>query len=246
MTAELSIHDQTITTASHVRGRHSSVRETGLLIGAVLFSCMLAFAAPYDVLFDWATIGFPAVRAAAMLLFWWAGLALMRANAFEFAITGLRRPGLTIGLWAVGVAVWCISLDAVVFRSIMAPAYQHFEQQSLTARLFYVCLRAVNENVLYRLFLGSLFAWLLRRIVRRPRWDLLLVMAGMTAAQVINIAANMAYADFSPLTCLWLALRFVCPGVAWAWLYVRHGFAANEAAAVGVHLVLQPLVTIAF
>jgi hypothetical protein len=146
----------------------------------------------------------------------------------------------------VGVAFWCIILDAVLFRSIMADAYHQFEQLPLSVRWAYLCSRAINENVLYRLFLGSLLAWLLRRAVRRPGWDLPLVMLGMTAAQVINIAANMAYTDFSPLTCLWLLLRFVCPGVAWAWLYVRHGFVANEAAAVGVHLVLQPMVTIAF
>ncbi|MCW3796233.1 hypothetical protein OMW55_00210 [Sphingomonas sp. BN140010] len=216
------------------------------LAGAIAFSCALAFLIPYDVLFDRLTAGSALARAVAMLLLWCTGLALVRANGLQLGLTGLRRPVLTIGAWAVGVAIWCIVLDAVVFRSIMAAPYEQFEQLPLSVRLLYVCSRAVNENVIYRLFLGSLLGWLLRRVVRRPRWDLLLLMTGMAAAQAINVAANMAYVDWSALTCLWLLLRFVCPGVAWAWLYVRHGFAANEAAAVGVHLVLQPLVTIAF
>lgn len=217
-----------------------------LLLLSIIGSCALAYVIPFDVLFARATMNHPAERAIAMLFFWIAGLWLRRANGLSLPIVDLPRPVLTIALIAAGVAIWCIVLDAVVFRAILPPGYHALEQEPLSIRLMYFCSRAFNENVLYRLFLGSLFAWVLRAAFRRPELAFTLSMTGMLGAQLLNVGANMAGIGFSLETTVWLLLRFVAPGVLWAWLYVRHGFVANEAAAVGVHCFLQPAVTIAF
>jgi hypothetical protein len=221
-------------------------RTNGHVLFAIVFSCALAYAIPYDVLFDRATLNLPAARAIAMLCFWIGGLWLQRANGFSLAPVDMRYPALQIAGAALAVAIWCVVMDAVVFRSILPPGYYGSEQQPLGLRLLYYCSRAFNENVLYRLFLGSLFAYALRKLLPQPKFAVALAMLGMAAAHLINVLANMGYAGFAPETCLWLLLRFMVPGIAWSWLYVRHGFVANEGAAMGVHCFLQPMVSIAF
>ncbi len=58
----------------------------------------------------------------------------------------------------------------------------------------------------------------------------------------MNIAANVTLrAPLTPLAFLHDSLRYFAPGMAWSWLYRRHGFLANEAASTSVHLVFQPL-----
>ena len=216
------------------------------LLLAILASCSLAYAIPYDIPFHRLTFHTPALRAVAMLFCWGAGLYLQRANGFSLSVVNLRHPVLKIALAACAVAAWCVFMDAIVFRSILPPGYYHWEQQPLGVRLIYYCSRAFNENVLYRLFLGSLFAWFLRQLVRRPDLAVILSMAGMTLAHLINVMANMGSAAVSSEASAWLVLRFGVPGVIWSWLYVRHGFVANEGAAIGVHCVLQPMVSVAF
>lgn len=216
------------------------------LILTIFASCGLACAIPYDAAFDRVTGGVPLLRGLAMLCCWIAGLWLLRANKLSLAPTGLKRPLLTIAAAAIGVATWCIVMDGILFRSILPAGYHAFEQTPLSLRLLYYCSRALNENVLYRLLAGAAFAWVLRRIWCNPKYGLALTMAGMTIAHVINIALNTPLSDPTPATLTWVALRFVAPGVLWSWLYVRHSFATNEGAAIGVHLILQPLASIAF
>lgn len=213
---------------------------------AIALSCLLAAVLPYDALFARVTLGQPVLRAGAMLGCWLGGLWLMRANGFTLGITGLRRPRRTVFLWAAAAALWCLFLDAVLFRDALPPLYAGSEAAPLAWRLLYYTSRAFNENVLYRLFLGSLFAWGLRAVVRRPAWSLPLAMLGMGLAHLLNVLVNVGDWAVSPAVVAWMLLRFIPPGLAWAWLYVRHGFAANEGAAVGVHLILQPLVSIAW
>jgi hypothetical protein len=213
---------------------------------AITASCSLAYVIPYDVLFDRATANIGIARAFVMLLCWLAGLWLQRANGFSLRVVNLRSPTLKVAGAALGIAIWCIVLDGVVFRSILPAPYHSFEQQPLGIRLLYYCSRAFNENVLYRLFLGSLLAWLFRNLLRKPELAVALSVLGMAIAQLVNVAANMSFAGFSPETSLWLLLRFGVPETVWGWLYVRHGFVANEAAAIGVHCILQPLVSVAF
>lgn len=218
----------------------------GIQFLLVFASCGLAYLIPYDAIFDRVTLGVPVVRASAMFFCCVAGLWLQKANGFSLGVVGLNRPALKIGGAALVVAIWCVVLDGLVFRSILPGNYAAFEAQSLGVRLLYYCFRAFNENILYRLFLGSLFAWVLRRIWREQEHQLVLSMLGMVLAHIINIAANVGYGHFTLAASVWLFVRFCIPGFFWSWLYVRHGFATNEAAAIGVHLFLQPMVSLSF
>jgi len=225
----------------------SRCRSADLLLPlALAASCLIAFFQPYDALFDWLTVGQPWLRVAAMLLCWLAGLRLLAANRFSLGVIGTSRPLLLIASASVAVALWCIALDGLIFRAELAPSYGAFEQTPLTVRLLYYATRAINENVLYRLFLGSLLAWVLHRLFRRPNPSLGLAMIGMSLAHLLNVAVNVGMWADGPVSAAWLVLRFVVPGLAWSWMYIRHGFAANEGSAIGVHLVLQPVVSTVF
>lgn len=226
----------------------AATRSTGIsaqLVIAIMASCALAHVLPYDVIFDRLTVGSGFARAVDMFLIWSAGLKLREANGFSLSAVNLRRPVLTIAVAALVVATWCVLLDAFVFRAILPAGYLSIEHQPLIVRLLYFCSRAFNENVLYRLFLGSLFAFGLRRLWPSPRLAFTLSMVGMAIAQLINVAANVAPMGLSVESSVWMLLRFFVPGVFWAYLYVRHGFAANEGAAIGVHWFLQPMATLA-
>ena len=65
----------------------------------------------------------------------------------------------------------------------------------------------------------------------------------MVASQVINIGFNLlALATHRPdaVALLYDLLRYILPGVVWAILFRRNGFASAEIASVGCHLILQP------
>jgi hypothetical protein len=65
----------------------------------------------------------------------------------------------------------------------------------------------------------------------------------MIATQTLNIGMNVAALSPDPLsfaTLFYDALRYVAPGVLWAWLYWRFGFLTAEVASVGCHIFLQP------
>jgi hypothetical protein len=216
------------------------------LLFVVTISCAIAYLFPYDLAFDRLTLHVRALRPVAMLFFWGAGMWLMRANSFSLAVVDLKRPVLIIIAVAFGVAIWCLALDQIVFRAFLPARYCASEQQLLVVRLANYSMRALNENVLYRLFFGSLLAFLLRMIWRKPKFAFFLSMTGMAAAQIVNVAVNiLPSTTLNPITASWLILRFVAPGVLWSWLYVRHGFAANEGAAITVHDFLQPMVSVA-
>jgi hypothetical protein len=134
-------------------------------------------------------------------------------------------------------------LDCLLFRSSLDPGYVAFLDRPLGERLQYFMLRAFNENVIYRLFGFSLLAWLLQRLLAGKVPSQLILLIAMVASQAINIGFNVlgtAQHPPSAFTFCYDALRFIVPGVAWALLFRRHGFAAAEIASVGTHLFLQP------
>ncbi|HEY3695143.1 hypothetical protein [Phenylobacterium sp.] len=214
---------------------------------AILASAGIAYLIPFDAGFDRLTMGSPALRFVAMIGVWTAGLWLQRRNGFILPVHGLRWPVSTIILICAGVAAWCAAMDAVVFKAVVPASYVAFENQPLALRLFYYCTRAFNENALHRLFLGGLFAWLLRLALPQRKLAFPLALLGMSAAHLVNVVLNAGpMVDLTPVTAAWMFCRFFLPGAFWGWLYVRHGFVANETAAIGVHLVLQPMMSAAF
>ena len=161
---------------------------------------------------------------------------------------GARFPAL-IGLAAaIIVAAYVVLLDCFVFRAVLDPGYATFLHLPLGDRLLYFMPRAFNEIIMYRLFGFGGLAWLLTRCGTSPPSRRVLV-AAMIGAQLINIACNVVFLSPAPVTALTLtydALRYVAPGVLWAALYVRNGFATAEVASVGCHVFLQPGFSIFF
>ncbi len=161
------------------------------------------------------------------------------------------RAGLNLGgSWRVGVAValggaaYVLLLDVVVWRPMVKGAIVTLAHTPLIGRLGVFMARAFNENVIYRLFGFSALMAGLRRAYRGRKVPLAVVLLAGLALQGANIGLNVLLVVDQPPDMAELAywsLRYVAPGVLWAWLYWRFGFVTTEVASVGGHLFLQPL-----
>ena len=206
-------------------------------------SVLIALVAPFDTYFARITGGSPLARGVVMALMVLVGAAGARLGGLTLALRhGL--PSLKVGIVAaVGVAVYVVVLDVGLFRSLLSPSYVAALHQPLGFRYLYFFARAFNENVIYRLFVFGMLAALVRlcRKGRAGGFASMLVLATIT--QCVNIGANVVLPTHGALTPVMLAydaLRYIAPGVLWAVLYWRHGFACAEVASVGCHLFLQP------
>jgi len=133
----------------------------------------------------------------------------------------------------------------------MRPALHGNYLQTMSAplalRMTAFMLRAFNENILYRLFLGSLLIWLIGLVWKRPdgRPATGAFLAGFALSQALNVWINVtSQAPITPIGLLHDTLRYFAPGMVWSWLYWRHGFQSNEIASTSVHLFFQPLLTL--
>lgn len=207
----------------------------------LLIGIPIAALAPFDVLFTALTLGSPWLRMGWIALLVLAGAGAGRRLGLRLEGHGARYPALVGLAAALAVALYVVVLDCWLFRSSLDPAYAAFLHQPLGTRLLYFMPRAFNENILYRLFGFAGLALLFGRGQTPP--PRAVFAAAMIAAQLINIWFNVVAISPLPVTPLGLiydGLRYVVPGVLWAVLYVRNGFAVAEVASVGCHLFLQP------
>ena len=214
------------------------------LLAGLTLAAAIAWLQPFDLAFGAVTLGVPAFRAVAIVV-----LALVGIEFGGRVELGLEPPGrsasilLPLGL-ATGTAVFCAGMDCL-FRPVLHPDYAlMFTAIPLSARLTAFMLRAFNENIMYRLFLGSILAWALGRVWRRPDggpadgafW------CAFALSQAINVWINVtSQAALSVAAVAHDALRYFAPGMLWSWLFWKRGFQANEIASTSVHLVFQPL-----
>lgn len=207
----------------------------------------IAWFQPFDLAFAWATGGSPPLRAAAMVLMALVGAAAGRRIGLGVESPGRGRPVRDALLAAVVVGVFCALCDWA-WRPVLHPSYvAALTSTPLGLRVLWYAARALNENIIYRLFLSSLLIWGLGRAWKAPdgRPARGAFWTGFILAQGANIWINVT--GLAPLTAAGLLhdlFRYVAPGVIWGWLYWRRGFAANELASTSVHLVFQPLVTL--
>ena len=147
---------------------------------------------------------------------------------------------------AAAVAGYCAACDCLM-RPELSAAYLAYMRTPVAWRIVAFAARAFNENIIYRLFLGSVLIWLIGRVWKtaegRPTdgafWT------GFALSQAANIWINVtSLAPLTPLALLHDSLRYFAPGLVWSWLYWRRGFQSNEIASIGVHLFFQPLVTL--
>jgi hypothetical protein len=234
-----------LSTATAVRSPAISPAHLRLGLGLAL-AAGIAWAQPFDEAFAAATFGSAPLRAAAIVLLALAGASLGRRVGLsaETAAPGRWRDALGA---AIAVAVLCAVSDRA-WRSALHPSYvDYIRATPLAVRTLLFAARALNENIIYRLFLSSLFVCILgavwKRADGRPApgafWT------AFVLAQGVNIWINVSrHAPLTPASALHDLVRYVAPGVVWGWLYWRRGFAANELASTSVHLFLQPLLTL--
>ncbi len=216
------------------------------LLPVLAIGGVIAAVTRFDLAFEAITFGSSVLR-----VFVFAALAI--AGAFFAGRVGLRlqfhgtKHPILVGIGAAAIVATAVALiDGFVFRSDLSASYvEIFETVSLRDRLEYFMLRAFNENVFYRLFLFSVFAWAFGAIWRRAAGGTppAAIWLAMVAAQVTNIAINVVAPSIDPVTLSSLtydAVRYIAPGVAWAYLFTRFGFATAEIASVGCHVFLQP------
>jgi hypothetical protein len=216
------------------------------LVAILLVGMSIAAVAPFDVAFSALTFGSGVTRVLLIAV-------LAATGAFCAARVGLRLDGhgagrpLLIGVAsALSVAIYVIALDGLFFRSTLPSSYVGlFETTTLRDRLVYFMLRAFNENLIYRLFVFSTLMYLmsLGPGAKAHHVHPALVWTAMVATQMLNIGVNVIALSPDPLSSMALsydALRYVVPGVLWAWLYWRFGFVTAEVASVGCHVFLQP------
>jgi hypothetical protein len=217
------------------------------LWAVVIIGGTIAAFAAFDVLFNAATGDRVAARIAVFVALALAGAWCAKRSGLRLEPHGTRRPVLTGLAAAIIIAAYIVVLDGVVFRQMLDPAYVEFLRSPLPVRLALMMLRAFNENVFYRLFVFSalvFLAGLVRRGAPLPVW-LMVALAFVT--QIINIWCNVVLNAPPPHRADVLAydgLRYVVPGVVWAGLYRRFGFATAEVASVSCHAFLQPALTV--
>jgi hypothetical protein len=208
----------------------------------------IAWLAPFEFALNPLTREFPPLRALLIV-----GLAVVGLRVGRTIGLGLEPPvhksGVTLALiYAAIVAVWCVVSD-LAFRPLLADRYTTLIHTVPTAtRILLFVMRAFNENIMYRLFLGTVLIRLLAFVWKDAQggpppaayWT------GFLVAQLINIWINVT--SLAPVTPPLLAhdlIRYVAPALVWAWLYWKRGFLSCEVACTTVHGFLQPMLSIA-
>jgi hypothetical protein len=215
----------------------------------VLISAAIAAVAPFDIAFAAATFGSSELRAGLMATLTITGALCARGAGLQLEGHSARAPLLVGMATAAIVAAYVVAIDGFLFRSLLSVDYVHAMKSPLSDRLIYFMLRAFNENVIYRLFVFSSLAYLGSLTLRSKDGKRTLIFGAMVAAQLLNIGINVVWLSAEPLSLLMLiyyGLRYIAPGVLWAWLFWRFGFATAEVASVGCHIFLQPAFSILF
>lgn len=227
--------------------RRTTFPEPRPLIVIAIVAAIIALEPPFDSAVAFLTGDSLPGRAVMLALLAVVGAAAAARLGLRLAGHGARSPVLVGLIAAAAVAGYCLAIDCWVLRSQVDPGVARFLHEPLVLRLLYFMPRAFNENVMYRLFLFPVLALGMAGLWRAagPRNPLPfgLLLLAMIAAQVINIGINVVAMTASAPTAALLtydALRYVVPGVIWALLFRRNGFATAEIASVGCHLFLQP------
>jgi len=173
------------------------------------------------------------------------GLRTPLTNALA-ARRGITAAVKTLGIpAAVGVGVVAagiiIALDEVLFRPLLPEFYQAATRVSPSRLLGFLAsfYGGIGEEILTRLFLVSVLAWLLRG---RATW-----LAILCAALLFGAGHLPAAAAISPLTTALVVrtlLLNAVGGIAFGWLYWRRGLEAGMAAHFAADIVLHVLLTI--
>ena len=165
------------------------------------------------------------------------------AGAYSPRVKAVIRPGVLIGA-AVGAVI--VGLEALFFVRHLPGGMQSLFEIPLWKRLLAgLVYGGITEELLMRLFLLSLVAWILGRwwktLAGIPApgafWTAIIVAAVLFGAG--HLPATAAVASLTPaLVARALVLNGVA-GIAFGYLYWKHGLEAAMAGHMGAHVVLQ-------
>jgi membrane protease YdiL (CAAX protease family) len=176
------------------------------------------------------------------------GLQMPLVRAWATGATTTRPQAILVPGFLVGAAsgVVLVGLEALFFlRNLPEPVHQLFAIPLWKRLLAGIVYGGITEELLMRLFLLSLVAWLLGRWWKGPEarptigafWTAIIVVA-----VVFGLGHLPATAALTPLTPVMIARALVLngvAGVAFGYLYWRHGLEAAMAGHMSTHLVLQ-------
>ena len=214
------------------------------VVAGLGLAASIAWLAPFDPAFDAMTLGAPALRSVSIVAIALIGWGVSGKIGLGIEPRGLKRPILTPILAAAVVGVGCMLFDRLMQPALQGHYVRLISSTPLAVRITGYMLRAFNENIMYRLFLGSVLVWLIGRVWKTPEgrpatgayWT------GFALSHALNIWINVTgLAPLTPIALLHDILRYFMPGMVWSWLYWRHGFQSNEIASTSVHLFFQPL-----
>lgn len=169
---------------------------------------------------------------------------MQKIDNFLWAHSGLRllptdrRKAVRDVLIAIlGVSLFVVTVDAVVFRQHLSQAYVDFSTAPLWPRTAVVSAIAALEEFKYRLLAMTAMAAAAKLAL--PRLSPAAAVTIIVAAQFINVGP-LVLAD--PL---YASLRYWLVGSVWGWLYWRHGWLAALAGHASVHVLLDPMLALA-
>jgi len=176
------------------------------------------------------------------------GLPMPLVRAWATGGTTTRPQAILVPGFLVGAAsgVVLVGVEALFFlRNLPEPVHQLFEIPLWKRLLAGILYGGLTEELLMRLFLLSLVAWVLGRWWKTPEgrpttgafWTAIIVVA-----VVFGLGHLPATAAMTPLTPLLVVRALVLngvAGVAFGYLYWRHGLEAAMAGHMSAHVVLQ-------
>ena len=176
--------------------------------------------------------------------------AALTGQPFGDRVRGFAGIAVVLGVLAT-VAI--VLIDALVFvpalRELAPDAFAPSAQPPLWSGALASLYGAFTEEILLRYFLMSLVAWLVLRLAGRA---LALPIAIVITAVLFGLGHLPATAAIFPLTPLVVARAVLLnglAGLAFGWLYWRHGLEAamlsHFAADIGLHLITPALASLA-
>ena len=232
----------------------SSVNERGTVAASICLltvGAVIAAIAPWGIGLNAVPVHSSALRVCLIIAMGATGLFFARRTGLHIVPTGLLHPVRVAVLIGAALAAYLLLIDGMIFRSALPPDYvTMIVSLGLPDRLAYFMLRSFSDGIVYQLFFGSTFVWLMGLTWRRADGRIApgAYWSGLILGHILNVFINLIAIAGPPVTALVLTydvLRFVAPGVLWAYLYRRHGLTTTLVAHAATHVFLQPLLGVA-
>lgn len=148
----------------------------------------------------------------------------------------IRSGAVAVVSAVLGVTGFIAMLDLWIFRDRLPADYVAFFTSPLGDRMLAMCIRALGEEVIYRLLYMTAIVAAIKLV--RGRVGPVGYGLAAVAAQVIGIWPSLVQEPFHA------SLRYLAVGAVWGWLYWRQGWFAAAAGHGLSHLLIDPMLLI--